>query len=358
MSRPSSPHDTMREAFVLRLRQLFPNPPTCYREEKEWHIRDGVVRKPDILLKHANNEVWVYEMVHGNHCVDHILESHNHYSKLGIYDYWILWETLKPFTKAKPAPENQRVLAGIGWEKKEYRLTSPQRAILKMQSGETRHLYTFTANFIKGNGAFETALGQLQMVGVMIYTFEGWSGQKKYMGESRYCPITELQFGPDGSPVIPYGGVSEKIIERMMELAGIDPTEERSITEINELMAEVTQSSEWQAKLQLCLIRAAFEQLLPEEQQELTGYFKSKPKVEPVFDGRFKIEDIPNLLNQSGLMHLAGQETQQAMFILEQMPLPRSFMKMLQWMLDSQKLITNSAFLKWQEESHALRASR
>lgn len=357
MGGPSSPHNTMREAFVLRLRQLYPDPAVKYQEEKEYCIVN-VVRKPDVLIIHPNGNRWVYEMVHGNSHPAHLAENHALYAEAGIQDHWVLWETLQPFTKAKPVPNNQHVLSNIGWERKKYKLSAPHRAILSMQSGQLRYIYTFTSNYLKGEESFETAYGQLQMIGLVTYIFEGWSGEKEYVGESRFCPMADLQFDQNGSPIRPEKGVPDIIIERTMELTGIDPETDRYVGEINQVVGSIARSTEMMAKLQACFIQAALEQLSPDEQQELANYFQSKPEAEPVFQSGFKIEDISQLLNRPEIMNLAGVETQQILSIVEHLPIPEPLKKMLRWMLDAKKLISNAAFLKWQEESEALRRSR
>jgi hypothetical protein len=213
MAKPSSPHDTMREAFVLRLKQLFPEPLARYREEREWPLGNRV-RKPDVLLIHPDGKQWVFEMVHGNHHIGHMVESHQIYANAGIQDHWILWETLSPSTKAKDAPLHQRIMPNIGWEWKKYRLTVPQQAILRMQSGEKRFLHTFTSNYNREQEPPDIAFGQLMMVGVVTYQFERWAGEKEYLGKSMYSPISDLQFDACGMPISSIDGISEKLIER------------------------------------------------------------------------------------------------------------------------------------------------
>jgi hypothetical protein len=84
----------------------------------------------------------------------------------------------------------------------------------------------------------------------------------------------------------------------------------------------------------------------------------NKPDVEPIFSGKLTINDLPQVLEDAKIMQLASEEGKIAMARIEQSPLPKPFIKIINWMVDFGKMGQFSALMNWQEMSQALHQSR
>lgn len=174
MASPSPEHQAMAEAFVQRLRRLFPE--ATYAEGK--------------VHQHA--------------------ERH-------VSDHWILWDSLRP----KAGPEGslaQGVIPSFLDDQVVYPRTSTQQALLQMQTSNVRHLYSFSTGL--SFPQMQSLVFQAMTVGLDIYCFTGWDGEESFPAEYGFVSIADLRFAENGLPFAPPSNDDQ--LKRLAASLGLD----------------------------------------------------------------------------------------------------------------------------------------
>lgn len=355
MAKPNPPHDTMSEAFAKRLHQLYPDV-IAYSEGKK--VQPAGL-KPDIYLQHSDGRQWVFEMVHRNSHAKHLLENHQRYLKAGMNDVWILWEDLEPRSGSKSSLD-QGVLLLAHQEPPHYHLGAPQRAILEIQEGKVHFLYAFTPNTLGTELETEvTLLIQTTLLGINVYQFEGWSGQKRYPARCIFIPMHEIEFEQDGSLVVPIPGTDDDILETLMAHLGLAFDEAGMIpSQAAEKIAEMPAVLQRQSAALGQFLLAA-EHFSPEDIRDISMFLQTEAfkdlvsrlpssaavQVSEAFESPCALQGIA----------LALEAFQQD---LRNLGAPQSLLEFVEHWLDPRLLHNAAEWMQWQEESSALRSVR
>lgn len=155
--------------------------------------------KPDVFIDHCNGKQWAYEVVNKNAAVDKIVSKHKQYQTAGVYDYWIVSETLSP---EKPISED--ALQQSVWLFEEPLPDHPprfkmnrnlQQVLLQIGNG---NLYTFMLNKPLLELADHWQV-QMALMGVAIYRQTPKNDAYVELAEDM-IPLPHLVFGDDGQP--------------------------------------------------------------------------------------------------------------------------------------------------------------
>lgn len=352
MGQEGPEHKTMGEAFAKRLRQLYPT--ALFSEGKKVK---PVNLKPDIFIQHSDGRQWAFEMVYGNHHTQHLLDNHQRYAATNVNDVWILWDELRPRTGTMPSLDQGVMDAALDMPAT-YPLTAPQRAILEMQSGDVRYLYAFTADPLSA----EVAALQMIAIGLYIYRFEGWNGEKKHEAQCAFVSLNELIFQEDGRPTVTVTDNEQAQFVEWTRLLGLDvqngfiPNE--MIEQVERAMLSPQKSL---APLLSPFLQAAFSRLSPEQMQEIATGLKSSDLQERLAHAPradFSDDDLAQAFQNPEAMQRLGEETRRAKQTLRDIGLPEPLWVVLDSLLDDRQFLQIAELMKWQAESEALHQSR
>jgi hypothetical protein len=356
MSKPSHYHEAMVQAFNVRLQQLFPEPQTSYKYGKGINL-NGTLRKPDLLLSHNDGTKWVYEMVHSNHRADHLIQTNQLYVDSGIECHWILYETLSPLSKVKRKPQDQYNIAFSEPEQQHYKLALPQRTILEMQTQWPKTIFAFTPNRLGVNEQFSFALGNLYTIGIYKYEIADIHGFKECLAFKNFISLAELEFDHCGTPCIPPKSLQEIMIDRVMELMGLDINPNSSIPEVEQQFFQAISSPQRSEEISHFYLQAALELLTSEERLEIVQYTSNTKKTPPIDSINSPI-DITSLLSDANSMQELSNKNSAALKFIEDQELPESFKKLIYLLLQSKNTIEIAELMSWQEQSMELSNSR
>jgi hypothetical protein len=348
----------MKEALLKRLRQLYPEPPCRYLEERL--VRPPGLR-PDIFVQHPDGKKWAFEMVHRNSQATHLLENHRRYLEAGIQDIWILWQDLEP-SAGRPRSIDQGVMPRFLSEQRLYKLGAPQRAILDMQEGEVRTLYAFTVNTLGTEArAGQSSFSTTTRIGITVYKFEGWAGQKRYPAQDAFVALHEIEFAEGSVLTMAPPEANEWILETLADQYGLSgdmatvvPSE--AIEQFDQLPALIQRDSR---ELVGSLLSQHLASLSPEEMQEILSFFRSGGVAQQTSTET----DLPEItvdeaLGSGAAMGALADGIQRVIQQLQDLGMPKPLLEfVLQW-LDPHKLAQVAELMQWQEESENLRDVR
>jgi hypothetical protein len=354
MAKQGAPHATMSEAFAKRLRQLYPEPPTLYLEGR---VIKPAGLKPDIYVQHPDGRQWVFEMVHGNSSAQHLLKNHSRYMEHGIRDIWILWDSIRP-TAGHERPLNQGVMPALLPEEKVYPLTAPQRAILEMQTDQTRYLHSFTVSPFQPQldaSAFLSAM----MIGLDVYRFVGWGGQEKYVATCDFISLSELVFNDDGTPAFPAENMNEEVMRRTLQELGLNLDASFIPTA---WLAQLNQSfgspEGWRVLATASVVNRLIS-LPPEEIESVMDYLRSGAAAKlPPFTSDLTEADLSRVMDDPKLMSKIATESRRAKEYIASLDMPGPLKKLLVESIEEQGIAHAADMMRWQAESEVLRQTR
>lgn len=354
MPAPDPQHQLMAEAFVRRLQQLFPG-----AKFSEGKVVKSVGLKPDVYLGHKDGRQWAFEMVFKNGQASHLLNNHERYARAGIQDYWIFWKSLDLKSKSKRKTSlDQGMMSEFLDAPKIYKLTQPHCAVLEMQTGPVRYLYAFTDNMLDGSKvSLETDLMKTFAIGLMVYKFEGWSGEVEYSARFEYVPLLELNFTDSGLPVAaadPKSGLFETMAKNLgWDLNNFIPSELYSRFE-----HEISDPLNLQKMINAFLL-AFFQSCSPEEWNEIQQFVtaqeqtKSTPFAHPVAD-----MDIMAAFQKANKMEELTKVMREAQELTANLPIPSAFRRLFNLTIDADRFDQVADLMVWQGESEELRKLR
>lgn len=360
MATQGAAHEAMAEAFVCRLKQLYPN--AEYREGK---VIRPVGLKPDVYVRHPDGREWVYEMVHGNRQAEHMLQNHHRYQQANIQDYWILWDELFP-KAGKKFSDSQGLLASLLTNRVSVHLTKPCSAILEMQESQERFLYAFSVNATGLTlNSIPSALLASMAVGVRIMRFnaDDLAGQvevrrnRRVPTERFFTSMAELQFNENGSLQLPKENSMEaEAAGKLLKGMGLDSNSGYipavGVDEVQRMITDPTRYSDFtKAILEAFLKRAS-----PDELAEIAAYAQSGRATEVTpYQGRFPADLLPGITYDPELMLRLADDVKGALEHLEHVELPSVLKRFLVEILNAQKFESIAEFMKLQAESDAFR---
>ena len=352
MAKEGSVHRTMREAFSKRLHDLYPAPP---HEYSEGGVVPSVCLKPDIYVKHPDGRQWAFEMVHHNQHSDHLLENHQQYAEAGIDDIWILWDAHRPKSRSRrESPPEQGLLLPFTESQRVYTLTKPQLAVLEMQSGQTRHIYTFTVNPLDSeNSLVRIALMQMLGIGVCIYRFEGWAGQSEYPTACDYVLISDLEFAPDGA-LRAAKDEAEDIWATMLERLDLEQGGTVIPSEAVRQVEAVLLSPEGQQRLAELLVQQVLQSLPPDEFDSVVRALGRAEPIESPLGQELTPQDAVEASDDAESMERLAMRAKPVRQHIECVDLPAPLKEILVYMMDQSDLEGIAGWMKWQEQSEAL----
>jgi hypothetical protein len=352
MAKPGAPHETMVQALTLRLKQLYPEPETKYS-------LGGVVGriglKPDIYMLHADGHKWAFEMVHGNQLAQHLLENHKLYVNADIHDTWILWDELRP--KAGPDhPFEQGIFLEMLEGPKVYQLTGPQQAILSMQTGNTRYIFSFTAQSLPSQLLTSELTSSLQ-VGLDIYRFEGWDGEELFAATYDFVSTVELIFTPDGRPLPPKQ--DEVAMQLAIQKLGLELSKTVMPVDALQHFEKILGSAAgWQTLATAALVSKLIA-LPPEEQQEIISFIQSGNLTKlQAFQSHLSDVDVSQAINNHEIMSQIAEESDRFRGFLMSADIPEPFKRLLLELMKDNSMTNIAEFMKWVAESDVLRQAR
>jgi len=356
MARQGPQHEAMVEAFAKRLRQLYPEPPHVFSEGRRIKPVD---LKPDVYVRHPDGRQWAFEMVYGNSHAEHLLGNHERYVEAGIHDIWVFWDDLTPKSGAQPSLDQGLMLPLLG-EERIYRLTSPQLAVLEMQSGSVRYLYAFALNPPDAvRKLFETELMLTLAIGMHIYRFVDWQDQEQYPATYEFVSIAELEFASDGSFVIPRAELDDQQWETLFSQLGLNLAQGVIPSELLAQAEQFLLSPEKQQRIVRFFLETGLKQLSPQEVAEMAAFFQSGPAAPGLPpDSQLHTLDVTQAINDASVMQALAEETELAKPHLENVDLPAPLKELLLPLLNAQLLAQVSELMKWQSESEAVQRAR
>lgn len=162
-------------------------------------VVEDISLKPDIFALLPDGRRWAYEAVYKNAHIDDIKAKQHKYNQAGVYDHWILWESLAP-----EKPWDDGAIAQSVWISNEvaiaprrYKLNNLQRTLMRLGQG---HLYAFSIHkpilrLVKNWGL------KLAMVGLYVYHFspeQAETQRVRISGDWDLVPLAHLTFSEQG----------------------------------------------------------------------------------------------------------------------------------------------------------------
>jgi hypothetical protein len=282
-----------------------------------------------------------------------LLENHQRYVEAGIYDIWILWDDLRPKFGNEPSPDQGLLLPLLDFERM-YSLTKPQRAILHMQTGKRRYIYTFTINPLNARRELvETKLMQTLGVGVCIYCFENWEDQEEYQATCKYSPIAELEFAKDGS-FITVEDEDDEIWAAVLSELGLELEGAIIPTQVISQFEQLLKSQEGLKRLQQSFLINKIKALSPKNQQKLVGSLRSMQSTMSTLT----LDESIQAFQDADSMEEAVKRVRQLRQQIEVSDLPIESKSLLLDLLNERLLVDTAEWMRWQEESQSLKEAR
>jgi hypothetical protein len=353
MAKEGAPHATMVEAFVRRLKQLYPEPPAAYSLGKQV-TPPGL--KPDIYVQHPDGRQWAFEMVHGNSNADHLLDNHARYAEASISDHWILWDDLQPKSGREFVAE-QGVMPTVLGDETNYSLTKTHKAILSMQSGESRCLYVFTADAF---GIDEDTLSlnflQTLMIGAHIYQFDGWDNDDVYPAVYEYVPINNIGFRTDGSIVGENLKWDEETMNPLLSEIGIDLDQGFIPKDALQSFESMILDGTFQAKFMEVTLASLLEEAEPEELRDLQEFIESANQDEvPTFQGNLSGLTAGQTLGDPDILDKAPQDIDSVKAHIDKIGLPALMRQWILSIIEGPDVSQVADLMRWKDESEVLR---
>jgi len=297
--------------------------------------------------------------VHGNSHAAHLSKNHERYAQAGVRDVWILWDDLRPRAGRQPSVD-QGVMLNLLGEERIYPLTKPQRAILKMQTGDVRYLYAFAVDPLgAGRQVAETELMQALAIGVDIYRFVGWDGQERYPATHDYVPMFELEFAPDGSLVAPDRESEDAMWGSLLSQFGLGTKQGVVPSELVSQIEQLITSPEGQETLVRHLFESFLKELPPEELEQIVSFSKSAPAIQALpSDSQLPGMDTRQAFQDANAMRELAGEAERIRQHIEMLDWPDPLKKLLLTLINQQQLTHVAELMAWQDESKVLQQTR
>lgn len=346
MATPDDRHEIIVSYLVTRLQKQFPQAKiTCGKKLQDIGL------KPDIYVEHLDGRRWVYEAVFGNRNPEKIRQNHQRYQQAQIADTWILWDELHPRTGEKTSP-NQGSISAALQPKPAYKLTKPQKALLEIQPGPIKFIYTFSVD--DGMGLFpnypESKLLNVMMMGIMIYEFDEEIVKGRYYASRDYVQISELTVDEQGKITVP---AENPIFDDVYKSLGYD-TAIHNPAQMMESISHLSVSSEDQKKVFLALLQQVLMSATPEEIQELQAYKQAGGS--PKEDNSRPLLDIIQAFQDPQKFSLMAQEIRSAQETISQRTdIPRIILRIVQ-IMDPEPIISAAEIMQEQEKDQRYQA--